>query len=71
MLSVRQEVDCALWLPEPKSYTYIRRKFNQVHSIQKSPICRSDMRWGKRLKGTGSSWQQHCVPEKIPKKLKI
>jgi hypothetical protein len=36
MFSLRQKVDCILWLAELKSYTCVRHKFNQVYPNQTS-----------------------------------
>jgi hypothetical protein len=55
-------VDCILWLAELKSYSRVRRKFNQVHPNKTAPICSSVKLWDKRLKETGSVLGQHGPP---------
>jgi len=59
MFSIRQKVDCILWLAELKSYTCIQCNFNQVYLNQRALIYRSVMHWDKCLKETGSDLQQH------------
>jgi hypothetical protein len=64
MFSVRQKVDCVLWVAELKSYSHLRHKFNQVCQKQTAPFCRSVMRRDKHLKETGSFMQQYGPPRR-------